>query len=144
MERQNRPGNVARCAQAPTLSVSSTQEVPMASNDSGSRKPQPGEWQEVSPPDRRTIRMEMPDGRVLTDFTPKIIEHMTVYSRDNDVAGEVDEIEPDSKAIKLSRDATGHNHWIPMDLVIDVDTDGVHLNATLEEMRHEWSDEPPS
>lgn len=104
---------------------------------------QPGLWQELPLPDTRTIRLATADGRVLTDFTPKIFEHMTVLSRDNEVAGEVVEIEPDTKAIELGRDALGQHHWIPMDWVKDVDVDGVHLSCTLEAMRAEWTDARP-
>ena len=116
--------------------MSATDDTKLDSNTRG--------WVEFSPPARRTLRMEMPDGRVVTDFTPKIAEHMTVYSRDNDIAGEVDEIEPDTKALKLGRDSNGRNHWIPMDLVVDVDANGVHLNRSLDEVRAQWADAPPS
>jgi len=46
-------------------------------------------------------------------------------------------------AIKLTRDRSGHHHWIPLDWVASVDR-AVHLNRTsFEAMRH-WMTEPPS
>lgn len=144
-EIQHVPPELARALLQALLAQTARQgpQMAMQHKPQNSAKPMANPLMETMSPDNRAIRMEMEDGRILTDFTPKIAEHMQVWSRDNEMAGEVDEVEPDSKAIKLARDATGQNHWIPMDLVVDVDADGLHLNRSLAEMRAEWTVEPP-
>ena len=79
-----------------------------------------------------------------SQFAGKIKEKMTVYCMDHAVAGKVDHLEAGAKSIKLTRDTTGQNHWIPMQLVVDVNDEGVHLNQSLDNVHKQWKATPPS
>ena len=73
------------------------------------------------------------------DLTQRITAQMHVYAKDHGLAGRVEEIEADTQTIKLNRDACGRNHWVPMELVVDVDSEGVHLKPSMAQLREQWS-----
>jgi hypothetical protein len=75
----------------------------------------------------------------LDDFTTRIAAQMNVYAKDHGLAGRVEEVEAETQSIKLNRDAGGRSHWIPMSLVILVDSEGVHLQPSMAQLREQWS-----
>ncbi|HEX3773745.1 MAG TPA: DUF2171 domain-containing protein [Polyangiaceae bacterium] len=74
--------------------------------------------------------------------TNDIKPHMPVVCSKNKQFATVDHVEGD-KAIKLTRDASGQHHFIPMSWVTTVD-DKVHVDRPGDQAMREWSTSAPS
>ncbi|MDP9370976.1 MAG: DUF2171 domain-containing protein [Chloroflexota bacterium] len=66
---------------------------------------------------------------------------MPVVDASGTSVGTVDHLDP-GNTIKLTKDAQGQHHWIPLQWVTRVDQH-VHLNLPAEEVRLVWSSIPP-
>lgn len=71
----------------------------------------------------------------------KIQDHMEVVGSNGQHFAIVDSVE--NGAIKLTKDANGHHHWIPMNWVTGVDQ-VVHLNRSGDAAMDEWMSSPPT
>lgn len=69
------------------------------------------------------------------EFRDRIREHMPVRCADGDQVATVDRVEGSS--IKLTKDAQGAHHWIPLAWVTRVD-DHVHIDRSGDQARREW------
>ena len=68
--------------------------------------------------------------------------HMPVVCSENGQFATVDHVDgPDS--IKLTKDASGKHHYIPLDWVTSVD-DKVHVDRPGDQAMREWSTTPPA
>jgi hypothetical protein len=74
------------------------------------------------------------------EFQEQIREHMPVVCSNNEQFGTVDRVEGD--AIKLTKDAQGRHHWIPMDWVERVDQH-VHVDRPGDQAMRQWMDQAP-
>jgi hypothetical protein len=77
--------------------------------------------------------------------TARIRPHMDVVGSDGQHVGTVDGLEGDR--IKLTRhdpDASGAHHYVPLDLVADVDDGQVELNCSADQARAALGSGPPS
>lgn len=74
--------------------------------------------------------------------TKQIKPHMPVVCSENGQFATVDHIEG-SNQIKLTRDAQGNHHYIPLEWVTFVD-DKVHIDRPGKQAMKEWSDKPPT
>ncbi len=72
--------------------------------------------------------------------TMEIKEHMPVVCSNNKQFGTVDH--PEGNSIKLTKDANGQHHWIPMKWVTNVD-DKVHVDRPGDQAMREWMSTPP-
>lgn len=72
----------------------------------------------------------------------KIKEHMPVVCSNDEQFGTVDRVERGG-TIKLTKDAGGQHHWIPMQWVTRVD-DKVHVDRPGEQAMREWTSSPPA
>jgi hypothetical protein len=71
--------------------------------------------------------------------TSKIKPHMPVVCSMNKQFGMVDHIE--GNQLKLTKDAQGKHHFIPLDWVTTVD-DKVHVNKPGDEVMQKWTTSP--
>lgn len=69
-----------------------------------------------------------------------ILPHMPVVDSENGAFATVDHVEG-RDLIKLTRDATGKHHYIPLDWVASVD-DRVHVDRPGAQVMREWLDDP--
>jgi hypothetical protein len=69
----------------------------------------------------------------------KIKEHMPIVCSDNNQFAVVDHVEGDF--IKVTKDAQGQHHYIPLDWVTTVD-DKVHVDRPGPQAMKEWFDTP--
>lgn len=74
--------------------------------------------------------------------TDAIKPHMPVVCSKNKQFATVDHVEGES-AIKLTRDASGQHHFIPLSWVTNVD-DKVHVDRPGDQAMREWSTRAPS
>jgi hypothetical protein len=74
--------------------------------------------------------------------TNAIKPHMPVVCSKNKQFATVDHVEG-SQAIKLTKDASGEHHFIPMSWVTTVD-DKVHVDRPGDQAMREWSTAAPS
>ncbi len=74
-------------------------------------------------------------------FAAQIKEHMPVVGADGQPVGTVDHLDP-GNTIKLTRDAQGQHHWIPLGWVARVDQQ-VRLSRPAQQARREWSTSAP-
>ncbi len=70
-----------------------------------------------------------------------IREHMPIVCSNNKQFATVDKVEGDS--IKVTKDAQGQHHWIPMDWVERVDQQ-VHVDRPGDQAMREWKNSPPT
>jgi hypothetical protein len=70
----------------------------------------------------------------------QIKEHMPVVCSNNKQFATVDRLE--GNAIKLTRDAQGQHHWIPLAWVERVD-EQVHIDRPGDQAMREWMSNPP-
>src|SRR5262249_27556911 len=76
-----------------------------------------------------------------SDIAMELIRpHMPVVCSDSGVIAMVDHVE-DGTTIKLTQDASGHHHYIPLTWVSSVD-DKVHLDRPKAQIQREWSTTP--
>jgi len=73
-------------------------------------------------------------------YQNQITEHMLVMYSDNKQFATADRVEGDT--IKLTRDAQGQHHWIPLDWVERVD-EHVHVDRPGDQAKREWMSSPP-
>jgi len=73
-------------------------------------------------------------------FLAQIREHMPVMAANGESIGTVDALEG-GNTIKLTKDAQGHHHWIPLAWVARVDKQ-VRLNRPAQQVRREWATRP--
>jgi len=73
-------------------------------------------------------------------FLAQIKEHMPVMAANGESIGTVDGLEG-GNTIKLTKDAQGHHHWIPLAWVARVDKQ-VRLNRPAQQVRREWATRP--
>ena len=71
--------------------------------------------------------------------TNQVKPHMQVVCSDDIELGKVDHI--DAKGIKLTKDASGQHHFIPLAWVKSVD-DKVHVDRRGEDVMKSWSTSP--
>jgi len=71
----------------------------------------------------------------------QIQEHMEIVGSNDQFFAIVDNLEGD--AIKITKDAEGHHHYIPISWVSHVDTH-VHLNVTGDQAMQQWTTEAPA
>lgn len=76
-----------------------------------------------------------------TNLAAQIKEQMPVVGSDNQPVATVDHLDP-GNTIKLTKDAQGQHHWIPLAWVQRVDAQ-VHLNRPARQARQEWSTSAP-
>lgn len=69
----------------------------------------------------------------------QIVEHMPVVCSEGGQFATVDHM--DGNAIKLTKDESGHHHWIPLDWVTTVD-DKVHVDRPGDQAMKDWSHSP--
>lgn len=74
------------------------------------------------------------------DNVSKIREHMPVVCSNGGQFATVDHM--DGNSIKLTKDASGQHHWIPMDWVTRVD-EHVHIDRPSDQAMREWSKTAP-
>jgi hypothetical protein len=74
------------------------------------------------------------------DKSSQIKEHMPVVCSNNQQIDTVDHVDGQSK--KLTKDAQGQHHWIPMSWVTKVDQH-VHVDRPGDQAMREWSATPP-
>ena len=67
--------------------------------------------------------------------TNRIKKHAQVVGLDNQILGIVDHVQGES--LKLTRDASGKHHLIPLDWIDRVD-DKVHVTRNADEVRKAW------
>jgi hypothetical protein len=67
--------------------------------------------------------------------------HMPVVCSNNVQFATVDHVDA-RDTIKLTKDETGHHHWIPMSWVRSVD-DKLHVDRPGKQAMREWSTTPP-
>ncbi|SEJ61823.1 hypothetical protein SAMN04488058_11230 [Deinococcus reticulitermitis] len=70
----------------------------------------------------------------------QIREHMPILCADGQSHGEVDHLDGDY--IKVTKDAQGQHHWLPLSAVDHVD-EHVHLNLGHEQVRKQWLSTDP-
>jgi hypothetical protein len=70
----------------------------------------------------------------------KIREHMPVVCSNDEQFGTVDRVEAGG-TIKLTKDASGQHHWIPVQWVTRVD-DKVHIDRPGSQAMREWASSP--
>lgn len=73
-------------------------------------------------------------------FVAQIKEHMPVMAANGESIGTVDGLEG-GNTIKLTKDAQGQHHWIPLAWVARVDKQ-VRLNRPAQQVRREWATRP--
>jgi len=73
-------------------------------------------------------------------FAAQIKEHMPVMAANGESIGTVDALEG-GNTIKLTKDAQGQHHWIPLAWVARVDKQ-VRLNRAAQQVRREWATRP--
>jgi hypothetical protein len=71
----------------------------------------------------------------------EIKPHMPVVCSEDGQFATVDHVEG-TKAIKLTKDASGKHHYIPLSWVTTVD-DKVHVDRPGQQAMKEWSETPP-
>lgn len=71
----------------------------------------------------------------------QIKEHMEIVGSNDQFFAIVDNVEGD--AIKITKDAEGRHHYIPMSWVDHVD-EHVHLNVPGDQAMQQWTTEEPS
>jgi hypothetical protein len=69
-----------------------------------------------------------------------ILPHMPVVGAGDEELATVDHVEGHS-SIKLTKDANGQHHYIPLDWVTSVD-DKVHVDRTRDQAMREWTTSP--
>ncbi|GGR37229.1 DUF2171 domain-containing protein [Deinococcus ruber] len=70
----------------------------------------------------------------------QIKAHMPVICADGHNHGEVEAVE--GQYIKVTKDDSGTQHWLPLSAVDHVD-EHVHLNLTHEQVHQQWLDKDP-
>ena len=70
----------------------------------------------------------------------RIKPHMPVVCSTNEICGMVDHVE--GRSLKLTRDASGQHHFIPLGWIDHVD-DKVHVARSGEEVTTRWTTLPP-
>lgn len=71
----------------------------------------------------------------------QITAQMPIVGANNEVIGMVDHLDA-GNAIKVTKDAQGRHHWIPLQWVARVDQQ-VHLNRSSQQARQEWLSNAP-
>jgi hypothetical protein len=72
----------------------------------------------------------------------QITPHLPVLSADLDEIGTVDHVDS-GESLKLTKDATGQHHWIPLAWVSRIDTH-VHLSQPASQVREQWRTHSPA
>lgn len=78
----------------------------------------------------------------MTNFAKQIENHMSVVGTDGTELGKVDHLEGEN-SIKLTRDANGNHHWIPIGWVTGVESNRVTIDRAVNHAQDEWSDSNP-
>ncbi len=69
-----------------------------------------------------------------------ITEHMPVVDSQNRQFALVDHLDAGGKVLKLTRDAQGRHHWIPVSWVTRVDH-AVHVDRPCQVVLHQWMED---
>lgn len=88
-----------------------------------------------------TAPFPSPSGAQLA-MVSRIREHMIVVAANNETVGHVDHLDV-ANSIKLTKDAQGQHHWIPLAWVTRVEGQ-IHLSRSATQARQEWSATAPT
>lgn len=77
----------------------------------------------------------------MADMRNQIQNHMPIVGSEGGNVGVVDHLDGDN-AIKVTKDAQGNHHWIPLDWVSKVD-DKVHLDRPGTQVEKDWATSAP-
>ncbi len=72
-----------------------------------------------------------------------IKDGMKVLCKDGNVVGTVDHMEKDGKTVKLTRDAAGAHHWLPLEAIAAIDAKGAHLKTSADDAKKAWKASAP-